>query len=227
MLDLLLILGFVVFNFLVVLVGYKLFGLRGLATTSVFFVLISNILVLKRVDVFGLAVPAGALAIGATFLITDIIGEFYSKEKAKQIVHITFFANIVWTLGLTFALYLPTHATDFSKNAMELLFTPLPRIALGGLIAFYVSQLIDVQLFHLLKNKFPNQLWIRNNGSTIVSQAIDTVLFLSIAFLGTLPFAVLGQMMIGMYSAKLMFAVLDTVIIYIIKHKKSNAEGVR
>ena len=86
------------------------------------------------------------------------------------------------------------------------------RIVLGSLVAYVVSQNWDVRVFHKLKEMTDGRhLWLRNNVSTMTSQALDTVIFITIAFYGVLPVV---PMIIGQYIVKLLIAALDTPFIY-------------
>lgn len=117
------------------------------------------------------------------------------------------------------ALLFKPHASDFAQPALETIFGLLPRIAFGSLLAFVISQSLDVHLFHWFKKKFPrdSQLWIRNNGSTMISQLIDTFVFTSIAFLGVFPLHDWIQIFMTTYVLKWIVAMLDTPFVYFAK----------
>ncbi|GAA2704740.1 hypothetical protein GCM10009865_17290 [Aeromicrobium ponti] len=111
------------------------------------------------------------------------------------------------------------HETDFAHEALSTIFSFLPRIAAGSLAAYLVSQMTDVYIFTYLKKKFPkeNQFWIRNNGSTMISQLLDTLIFTSIAFLGVFPMEDWIQIFFTTYVLKFFIAVLDTPFGYLAK----------
>ena len=91
----------------------------------------------------------------------------------------------------------------------------VPRIVLASMLAYLVSQHHDVFAFHLWRRLTKGRfLWLRNNASTMVSQGIDTVLFITIAFVGVVPTNVLLNMILGQYVIKLCIAVADTPICY-------------
>ena len=90
-------------------------------------------------------------------------------------------------------------------------------LVLGSLIAYIVSQNSDVLIFHYVRRVTAGRhLWLRNNASTTVSQAIDTVLFISIAFGGTVPLATLGTMIVTQYVLKVCIAAIDTPLVYVL-----------
>ncbi len=107
---------------------------------------------------------------------------------------------------------------------METLFGFLPRIVVGSLIAYLVSQTLDVYLFDKIKKATGEKwLWLRNNGSTAISQLVDTTLFTLIVFWGVYP--KLWQFILFAYALKLTIAILDTPFMYLSKvvYKHKNA----
>jgi len=120
---------------------------------------------------------------------------------------------------MTIALQFNPHPEDFAQGALETIFGFMPRILLASLTAFIISQLIDVYVFDKIKQKLPDNkfLWIRNNLSTIFSQAVDTVIFVPIAFIGVVSTEVLFGIMLSTYLIKVLVAALDTPFIYLIK----------
>jgi queuosine precursor transporter len=102
----------------------------------------------------------------------------------------------------------------------------MPRLALGSLTAYLVSQYLDVKLFAKLREKFsrPDQLWIRNNGSTMVSQLIDTFIFCIIAFAGVFSWDVWVQIFFTTYVIKFVVSAASTPFIYIARGFKHTEE---
>ncbi len=104
-----------------------------------------------------------------------------------------------------------------NQEAYDTILGSVPRIVLASMVAYLVSQHHDVWAFHFWRNITKGKfLWLRNNASTMVSQGIDTVLFISIAFIGTVPTNVLLSMLVGQYVMKLVIALLDTPLCYIL-----------
>ncbi len=178
-------------------------------------VVVANVLAVKPLDVNGWAVPAGILAYPFTFLVTDTISELYGRRTASRLVWMGLFLSALMVLLVYVAKILP--AADFwdDQAAFETILGSVPRIVLASLVAYLISQHTDVLLFHLFRritNK--RHLWLRNIGSTTVSQAIDTALFVSIAFTGTFPAGEVWKLMYTQYLIKLGVAVFDTPIVY-------------
>ncbi len=152
-------------------------------------VVISNILANKIVILGPLTVPAGILVYSATFLITDLLSEIWGKKEAHQAVWAGFYANILLVISVWIAIawQAAPFATEFSDKFAEVL-ALTPRIVLGSMIAYLISQHHDVWAFNFWKERTKGKhLWLRNNASTLVSQFIDSIIFVTIAFAGILP----------------------------------------
>lgn len=183
-------------------------------------VISSKIVFVGSVGPINLIGPAGVIVYASTFLITDIVGEIYGKEYSKKAVVAGFFANIVAVVAIIIAINwqaAPFVSNDFLKSFNSILGFA-PRIVAASMVAYLISQTHDVYAFHFWKNKMKGKhLWFRNNASTIVSQAIDTIIFITLAFYGLpgMTNDVLMSMMVGQYTLKVFIALFDTPFIYI------------
>lgn len=193
---------------------------------------LSNIIAFKLVSFGPFIVPSAVIAYSTTFLITDILSEFYGKRVALKAVHSALIANLLMVVIIYIALSW-SPAPVMSKEALSSfssVFSFAPRVIVASLIAFIISQHHDVIAFHFWKRKTEGRhLWLRNNASTMVSQLLDTVIFITIAFYG-LPSAVLLNMIFGQYLVKLLIAALDTPFIYLasfVMREKIPAEVVK
>ncbi len=201
-----------------VLLLYKVFGKNGLFAFAIFGTLLGNIAVCKNVDIFGVATTAGNVLYASTFLVTDILSEKYEKRDASKAVAYSFSIMVLWMLGTQLILLFTPNANDYINDSLKVVFGLVPRITVASLIGFLISQNLDVFLYHLIWSKTGNtkaRLWLRNNGSTLTSQAIDTVLFTTIAFGGVYPTNVLLSILITTYIFKAIVAVLDTPFMYL------------
>ncbi len=207
-------------NFLLIILAYKLFGKWGLIMWIPISVIVANIQVIQTVELFGLVATLGNIVYASSFLVTDILSENYGKEEAKKAVWIGFFSLIAMTLLMNLALaFLPLAGDEFAAtahSATSTIFSLMPRIAVASLAAYFLSQRHDVWAFHFWKNRFPknSQLWLRNNLSTMVSQLIDSIVFVLIAFWGVFETSVLAEIFITTYLLKFVVAAADTPFVY-------------
>ena len=127
------------------------------------------------------------------------------------------------TLWMQFGLQFVPHASDFSQQALTTIFGLMPRIAAGSMTAYLVSQHHDIWAFLFWKKKTKGKfLWLRNNLSTLASQAIDSVIFCSIALWGLYDSSTWLQILASTYLIKLFVAVIDTPFIYLAKKLSRN-----
>ncbi len=207
----------VLFYLACVLILYKLFGKNGLYAFAIFGTLLGNIGVCKCVDLFGVSTTAGNVLYASTFLVTDILSEKYGKEYARKAVMYSFTIMILWLIGSQLILMFTPNASDYINDSLKVVFGLVPRITIASLIGFICSQNIDVFLYHFIWNKTGNGksgLWLRNNGSTLISQAVDTVIFITLAFWGTYPTEVFFSVLITTYIFKAIVAIIDTPFAY-------------
>lgn len=183
-------------------------------------VTLMNIFVLKQIDLFGFAVTGGNVLYSCIFLSTDLLAEHYGRKSALRAVRIGFFVSVFFVAASQFILLFVPNEHDFAQESFETLFSLTPRIVLGSMVAYLVSQHLDIFLFDAIRKRTKGRrLWLRNNGSTFISQAVDSVTFTLIAFSGVFESEVIWQVILFTYLAKLLVAVLDTPFIYLSKWK--------
>jgi len=229
--NVLLWLGFALVNFFLIVLVYKLFGKSGLYAWIAMGTILANIQVLKSVDfdlgVITIAATLGNIMYGTLFLVTDALGEKYGHKDAKKAVYIGFFSLISMVIIMQISLVFEPNSFDFAQGALETIFGIVPRIALASLVAYAISQTLDVYLFQYLKERTKEKdLWMRNIGSTVVSQFVDTIIFVPIAFImiggipGGYPNEIVWEIFLTTYLIKLAVAALDTPFVYMIKKIK-------
>ncbi|AHF98464.1 hypothetical protein HALLA_06010 [Halostagnicola larsenii XH-48] len=174
-----------------------------------------------------LLLPGAALAYALTFLASDCYAELYGRKAAQIVVNVAFAMNFVVLLLVWSTIAAPTSVTSpVGGGEFAAVLGPAANIVAGSLVAYLVSQNWDVIVFHRIREYTDGErLWLRNIGSTASSQAIDTIIFVSIAFdiaprvfgIGTaLPLEAVLGLMIGQYLLKLLIAIVDTPFVYAI-----------
>jgi len=175
---------------------------------------LAAVLASKLIAVGGLVVPAGVLAYSLTFLITDVISEIWGKERAQTVV-VGGFITLVLVFVLTgISIIWPPASFWPHQQAYETILGSSARIMVASLTAYLFSQYHDVWAFHFWRRVTTERfLWLRNNASTIVSQLLDSVVFIAIAFYGVMP---LVPLILGQWVVKVGVAVLDTPLVYLL-----------
>ena len=200
---------------------YRFFGKGGLLAFNVLATLLANIEVLMLVDAFGVEMTLGNVLFASTFLITDILSENHGKQYANRAVVISTICSIVFILvSQMWLLYTPSE-NDWASSSFRTIFSSTPRIICASLGVYCVSQLVDVWLYHKwwdwCKKRFGDSrkgLWIRNNGSTLISQLLNTLLYTTFAFYGTYPISTLVSIFISSYAIFFVTSLLDTPFVY-------------
>lgn len=212
----------ILINFVFITLAYKMFGKTGLYAWIAFGTVIANIQVTKNIELFGFEATLGNIMYGTLFLVTDSLGEMFGYEESKKAVKIGFFTLLATVIIMQVALMFEPTVWDEGHSALAYTFGLIPRIALGSIVAYFISQFLDIKLFAKIKDKMPGDkyLWIRNNGSTLVSQFVDTIIFVPIAFLGLYDFSIVVSIFFTTYFFKVLVAFADTPFLYIMKRIK-------
>jgi uncharacterized integral membrane protein (TIGR00697 family) len=218
--ELLILISFIVIYGGVVLF-YRYFGKGGLLAFSVLATIIANIEVMLLVRAFGVEMTLGNVLFASTFLITDILSENHGRKDANKAVVISTLCSVVFVmLSQMWLLYTPSE-NDWASDAFRTIFSNTPRIVCASLGVYLISQLSDVWLYHKwwdwCRKRFGDSrkgLWIRNNGSTMISQLLNTTLYTLLAFYGTYSFKTLVTIAVSSYIIYFITSLLDTPFVY-------------
>lgn len=162
-----------------------------MSALSVGTLLISNLVAGKLWNFFGIAVDGGVVVFPITYILGDLIVEFYGKKTAKDIVFAGFFVNILAVLVFYLVIFLPAYEGWNLQEAYVSVLGFTPRIILGSLIAYVCSNLFNNFIFMKLKEGnglFSKNFIARALGSSTLAHIIDCAIFETIAFIGVLPF---------------------------------------
>lgn len=184
-------------------------------------VVISNIISAKMIQLpffADFSIPAGLLIYPLTFLLSDLTTEFFGEKQAKFMIYIAFFLNTISFGLIQLALCLPALSIDEQIAFQSVLGLSGLRI-FSSLASFLTAQIVDIQLYALIKRcTGPGMLWLRNNGSTLASQLVDTLMIdilylywgLGMEFVQVLP------IMCFSYLYKACFSIINTPLFYLL-----------
>ena len=212
---------------------YRFFGKNGLLAFNVCATILANIEVLILVRAFGIEMTLGNILFASTFLVTDILSENHSRKDANRAVLISTLCSILFiAISQIWLLYTPSE-NDWASGSIRTIFSSTPRIVCSSLLVYLISQLTDVWLYHKwwdwCRKKFGDEkkgLWIRNNGSTMISQLLNTLLYTFFAFYGTYEIHTLLSIFLSSYLIFFVTSLLDTPFVYLCRniHHKHNIE---
>lgn len=227
----LLLIGSLVLSFSAILLAYRLFGKAGLFAMTAFCAVAANIEVMILIHAFGLEQTLGNVLFSASFLITDILSENEGKKEAARAANLGIFITVLFLLvSQGWLLFTPAPA-DTVMPSVRVLFTGTPRVMLASLLVYALTQKLDVWLYHkwwqFSQKRLGDSrrfLWLRNNGSTMISQLINTVLFTLGAFAGTYDFPTICSICASSYLIFFAAALLDTPVVYLARRMKEKQQ---
>ncbi|NLD19626.1 MAG: queuosine precursor transporter [Clostridiales bacterium] len=204
-----------------VLLMYRYFGRTGLFCWTAIATILANIEVLRVVEAFGVEQTLGNVLFASTFLVTDILSEKDGARVAKQAVTLGIVTSLIFiVISQSWLLYSPSES-DWAGESFEIIFSNTPRLIFASLIVYAICQRLDVWLYHrwwALTTKLCGDskrfLWVRNNFSTLISQAINTVLYNLGAFWGIYDTKTLISICIGGYLIFIVTSIADTPVVY-------------
>jgi uncharacterized integral membrane protein (TIGR00697 family) len=173
--------------------------------------LIANVTASKPVVVGGIVVPAAVFLYTFTFTLIDLIHERLGKGGARRVVATAFAANLLLAGYTQFAIWLPGAPFYSDGAAFAGVLGSTPRIVFASLVAYLVSTLVDTEIFAWWRARVGGPKWVRVLTSNAVSTLIDSILFVSVAFVGVLPVWPLIQ---GQYVMKMGITAISLPLIY-------------
>lgn len=215
-----------------VLLWYRLFGDTGLMAFTVFATITANIEVLILVDAYGMEMTLGNILFASTFLVTDILSEVSGKKAAERAVRVGILTSALFiVVSQSWLLYRPA-PSDWVSPAMREVFSNTPRMMIASLAVYAIAQVFDVWLYHKwwalterLTGDRRSFLWLRNNGSTLISQLLNAILFTLFAFYGTYDGKTLVSVVLSSYVIFIVTSLLDTPVVYLARRIAEKRSG--
>ncbi len=210
----------IIATFSIVVCMEKMFKKEGLYVWISIATIMANILVCKSIDILGLTASLGNVMFASIFLATDILSEKYDVKDSRKAVMLAIASQIIFILATTLAVsYIPSE-TDLSHESMKTLFSINARVSISSIVMFGASNMLDIYLFEKLKKKFPKQLWLRNNVSTIISNCLENYFFVFFAFVGIYDYSTILSIATTTSILEIIIAICDTPFMYIAKKLK-------
>ncbi len=215
-----------------VLLFYRLFGETGLYCWTVLATIAANIEVLIVIDAFGMEQTLGNVMFASTFLTTDILSEVAGKKKANKAVTLGIVTSVAFIVISQMWLLFTPAASDWASESIHTIFSNTPRVMLASLLVYAVTQRFDVWAYHkwweLTKKKCGDSkkyLWLRNNGSTLISQLLNTVLFTLGAFYGMYSVDTMIAICASSYIIYIVTSLADTPFVYLARRIRNSVHS--
>lgn len=178
-------------------------------------ILVSNILASKIITMFGISTTGGVLVFPITYIIGDVLTEIYGYKKSKKIIIYGFICNLIMVILFFIAMKLPYPEYYLNQDAFVAVLSSTPRLLLASFIGYLVGGLTNSYIMDYIKNNSKiKYLWFRTITSTIIGEFLDTTIFLTIGFVGTIKTNDLIFMIVCQSAAKTIYEIVLTPLTY-------------
>jgi uncharacterized integral membrane protein (TIGR00697 family) len=186
----------------------------------------ANIIAVKLFSVAGLVLPAAVIIFPISYIVGDVLTEVYGYQRARQVIWLGFFCNLIAVVAIWLGGLLPPASFWDGQAAYDQILGYTPRLLAASFLAYLAGEFANS--FVLAKMKIFTKgrwLWTRTIGSTLVGQGLDSLVFISGAFLGTIPLAGLGSAIVTQWLAKSAYETLATPLTYAVVNFLKRQEG--
>jgi uncharacterized integral membrane protein (TIGR00697 family) len=177
--------------------------------------LTANTIAPKLIEVRGVVVSVALVVFPLSYVIGDVLTEVWGYAAARQVIWLGFLCNAIMVLFVWIGGVLAPAGFWQGQPAYEEILGQTPRILMASFLAYLVGEFANA--FVLARMKIATQgrwLWTRTIGSTVVGQALDTVVFVGLAFGGTLPAHIVLRLMVGQWAVKVAYEAAATPLTY-------------
>jgi queuosine precursor transporter len=208
-----------------------------IAAIFVTVLIISNIIAVKLVYIFGLVLPAAVVLFPIGYIFGDILTEVYGYANARKVIWIGFFCNLLAVIAIWIGGILPSasiwsvgsfQTPDTAQQAYAAILGFAPRLLVASFIAYLVGEFLNSYVLARLKLRTQGRfLWVRTIGSTLVGEGADSLIFITIAFYGILPTGALFTTILSQWAFKVVYEILATPLTYLVVNflkKKENED---
>jgi uncharacterized integral membrane protein (TIGR00697 family) len=186
----------------------------------------ANIVIVKQINIGPLLLPAAIIVFPLNYILSDVLTEVYGYKQARRIIWLGFFCNLIFIIAIWIAGMLPPAPVFEAQAAYDRILGNTPRFLLASFLAYLVGEFANSYVLARMKIATRGKwLWTRTIGSTIIGQGLDTVIVLSIGFIGILPMATLLLMILGHWLAKCLYEIAATPLTYLIVNYLKKKEG--
>lgn len=186
----------------------------------------ANITAVKLLDLFGFILPAAILIFPLSYIIGDVLTEVYGYRQARRVIWLGFFCNFIAVVAIWIGQLLPAASIWDAQAAYERILGYAPRLLVASFLAYLLGEFANS--FVLAKMKIATRgrwLWLRTIGSTLVGQGLDSLVFITLAFVGTIPLTVLVLAIVTQWLAKSIYEAAATPLTYVVVKFLKRREG--
>jgi uncharacterized integral membrane protein (TIGR00697 family) len=187
----------------------------------------ANIIAVKLFNAFGLILPAAIIIFPISYILGDVLTEVYGYVQARRVIWLGFLCNLLAVLAILIGNILPSASFWKGQSAYEQILGNTPRILVASFLAYLVGEFANS--FVLAKMKIATKgrwLWTRTIGSTLVGQGLDSLVFITLAFIGTMPLGALYWVVVAQWLTKSVYEAVVTPLTYLVVNFLKRKEGI-
>lgn len=186
----------------------------------------ANIIAVKLVAVFGQIIPAGVVVFPVSYIAGDVLTEVYGYRQARRVIWLGFLCNLIAVVAIQIGQHLPAASFWDGQAAYERILGYTPRLLVASFLAYLVGEFANSMVLARMKVATNGRwLWTRTIGSTIVGEGLDTVIFATLAFAGTIPAGALLTAIRTQWLAKVLYETAATPLTYLVVTFLKQREG--
>jgi hypothetical protein len=186
----------------------------------------ANITAVKLIVICGLLMPAGIIIFPMSYICGDVLTEVYGYRQTRRVIWLGFFCNLLTVVAIWVGQILPPASFWDGQPAYERILGYTPRLLVSSFIAYLVGEFTNA--FILAKMKIATKgrwLWMRTIGSTLLGQSLDSLVFVTLAFLGTIPLSHMATAILTQWLVKTGYEVVATPLTYVVVTYLKRQEG--
>jgi uncharacterized integral membrane protein (TIGR00697 family) len=206
--------------------GYKYFDIC--LVVFVVCLLTANIIAVKMVSIGPLIVPAAVIIFPISYIVGDVLTEVYGLVKARRAIWLGFGANLIMVVAIAIGQWLPSAPFWDAQPAYERILGYTPRLLVASFIGYLVGEFSNSYVMAWMKTLTQDRfLWTRTIASTVVGEGLDSLAFITIAFVGTMPSSTLVTTVTTQWLFKVVYEALATPATYLVVARLKNAEAIQ
>ncbi len=196
-----------------------------LLAINITFLLVSNIITSKLILIFGLIFTAGDFLFPITYILNDVFAEVYGYEKTKLVVILSFICNLIMVTIFYITILLPYPDYWLNQEGYMNILLSTPRILLGSFLSYTIGSIVNAKILNKIKFKNKNsKVYQRTILSSLIGELVDTVIFITITFIGTITMSELIKLVIDVYILKIIIEIVFTPVTCIVINKIKQIE---
>lgn len=171
-------------------------------------IIISNTIAGRTFDFFSFALPSAVMIFPVIYIINDVLAECYGYEKARRIIMLGFFMNLIAVICFNITIVLPVPGFFENAEAYRIVLSSTFRLLVAGFIAYIIGSLVNAKVMVYLKKLDEDKLFVRCILSTFFGEGLDALIYISLAFYGTMPFDALLLMIVAQAIVKTVYEII-------------------